>query len=101
MTLRINPSNKRKIVANAVSKLLDENRQKKHITIEGEERDFNGKGPTTNPTNQGTAHSSGKDMIANGCDDSVMGGNQNHLLINFRNNSLQHPIERISERSKE
>ena len=41
MTLRINPSNKRKLVANAVSKLLVENRQK-HITIEGEERDFNG-----------------------------------------------------------
>ena len=49
MTLRINHSNKRKIVANAVSKLLDENRQKKHITIEGEERDFNG-GPNPNPT---------------------------------------------------
>ena len=56
MTLRINPSNKRKIVANAVSKLLDENRQKKHLTIEGEERDFNGKDPTKNPTNQGTAN---------------------------------------------
>lgn len=40
-TMRINPSNKRKQVVNAVSKLLDENRQK-HITIEGEERDFNG-----------------------------------------------------------
>ena len=44
MTLRINPSNKRKLVADAVSKLLDENRRQKHITIEGEERDFNGAG---------------------------------------------------------
>ena len=41
MTVRINNSNKRKLVADAVSKLLDENRQK-HITIEGEERDFLG-----------------------------------------------------------